>query len=68
MQTKQVKNLALDEFDLKAFDFESYDFKELLFSEIFAGSNFQFEVSRKKNKKNILCSSSTNIFSYLCII
>ena len=51
MQTKQVKNLSLDEFDLKAFDFESYDFRELLFSEIFAGCNFQFEVSRKKKQK-----------------
>ena len=53
MQTKQVKNLSLDEFDLKAFDFESYDFKELRFSEIFAGCNFQFEVSRKKKTKKI---------------
>lgn len=56
MQTKQVKNLSLDEFDLKAFDFESYDFKELRFSEIFAGCNFQFEVSRKKKTKKIQCA------------
>ena len=34
METKQVKAVGLDEFDLRAFQFESYDFKGLCFSKV----------------------------------
>lgn len=43
MQTKQVKDVGLDEFDLRAFQFESYDFKELRFLKVLAGCKCEFE-------------------------
>ena len=45
MQTKQVKDVGLDEFDLRAFQFESYDFKELRFLKVLAGCKFEFEIT-----------------------
>ena len=55
METKQVKAVGLDEFDLRAFEFESYDFKGLCFSKVLAGCKFEFElaVSIEKEKQKI---------------
>ena len=64
MQTKQVKDVGLDEFDLRAFQFESYDFKELRFLKVLAGCKceFEFTVYIEDEKKKVHCASQLAYF------